>query len=615
MFFGRMFPQIPFWSKIGKIPTSYRVAMSYEEQLLWLCKHVEDLDEEFKLALEQIIKDLNDYVEKLLKTIEVETDLTEYFVNGYAIEDGYQIGQEVDLTPEENASMCYAIIDVNEGELIRLTGTSPSPRLLLRCVLDEENKIIEMSEGAETAENAVFEMPENAKKFVINTELNSPKSLARISYKSIDGLEHQIAINSQNILNLDRQVSHLQDEIDDIQTTSVSQFEGNVELQNTGAIVIGGSPLTQTLETGFYRCNFPIYDDGMNNILYDTGNIVYYNELENKFYGYFQCVEYDSLNSEWIAIPNDYIEDTLSGDENKVPNSEAVQNAIDEVYRDFGSLPDRVDYLEHNVTFLKNGKALYNYDLIANAYIRTGVNIGSQVDLTPIPTTDNKYIILPVKEGDVFTISGKGGSQNRLVAFLDVSNNLINCSADGYEASNVQFTIPANCTTLVCNFDTPDTYTPSLVKTISTGGSSGSAINIVTEGTFDILNADDGIYALPSGCTITYGENGGNPVTYTTISQVIMSLVTYSNITYSEFIDVSSGEAVLITGTSNHIVFTGVVSSSLLTNTINYIRVNGNFVPVASGIADLTIPEITYGTNDLTPRSKYTCYRKCLLSI
>ena len=37
------FPQLPFWAKVGEIPTSYKVAMSYEEQLLWLCKQIEDL--------------------------------------------------------------------------------------------------------------------------------------------------------------------------------------------------------------------------------------------------------------------------------------------------------------------------------------------------------------------------------------------------------------------------------------------------------------------------------------------------------------------------------------------------------------------------------------------
>lgn len=40
--YGR-FPQLPFWAKVGEIPTSYKVAMSYEEQLLWLCHEIEKI--------------------------------------------------------------------------------------------------------------------------------------------------------------------------------------------------------------------------------------------------------------------------------------------------------------------------------------------------------------------------------------------------------------------------------------------------------------------------------------------------------------------------------------------------------------------------------------------
>ena len=37
----RRFPQLPFWAKVGEIPSSYKVSMSYEEQLLWLCQQIE----------------------------------------------------------------------------------------------------------------------------------------------------------------------------------------------------------------------------------------------------------------------------------------------------------------------------------------------------------------------------------------------------------------------------------------------------------------------------------------------------------------------------------------------------------------------------------------------
>lgn len=52
----------PFIRKFGMIPSSYLVAMTYEEQLLWLCKYCEDLGleiENIKTALSNIRDEIN----------------------------------------------------------------------------------------------------------------------------------------------------------------------------------------------------------------------------------------------------------------------------------------------------------------------------------------------------------------------------------------------------------------------------------------------------------------------------------------------------------------------------------------------------------------------------
>lgn len=46
---------IDMYRRIGMIPTSYKVAMTYEEQLLWLCEQIENWQE----AIELIQSDLN----------------------------------------------------------------------------------------------------------------------------------------------------------------------------------------------------------------------------------------------------------------------------------------------------------------------------------------------------------------------------------------------------------------------------------------------------------------------------------------------------------------------------------------------------------------------------
>lgn len=58
----------PFIRKFGMIPESYKIAMTYEEQLLWLCKYVEDTGleiENIKVALQNIEDEFNSQVERI----------------------------------------------------------------------------------------------------------------------------------------------------------------------------------------------------------------------------------------------------------------------------------------------------------------------------------------------------------------------------------------------------------------------------------------------------------------------------------------------------------------------------------------------------------------------
>ena len=57
----------PFIRKFGIIPSSYKIAMTYEEQLLWLCKYIEDLEstlnqsfEDFQTLINQSLQELDD---------------------------------------------------------------------------------------------------------------------------------------------------------------------------------------------------------------------------------------------------------------------------------------------------------------------------------------------------------------------------------------------------------------------------------------------------------------------------------------------------------------------------------------------------------------------------
>lgn len=60
---------IDMYRKIGMIPTSYKVAMTYEEQLLWLCEQIENWQE----AIDLIQQDL-DSIHDSLDTIQASVD-------------------------------------------------------------------------------------------------------------------------------------------------------------------------------------------------------------------------------------------------------------------------------------------------------------------------------------------------------------------------------------------------------------------------------------------------------------------------------------------------------------------------------------------------------------
>lgn len=63
----RYFPHLPFYAKYGAIPESYLIALSYEEQLLWLCKKITDVDNKVGVSFE----DLQKYVDNALQDIEL----------------------------------------------------------------------------------------------------------------------------------------------------------------------------------------------------------------------------------------------------------------------------------------------------------------------------------------------------------------------------------------------------------------------------------------------------------------------------------------------------------------------------------------------------------------
>ena len=83
--------------------------------------------------------------------------------------------------------------------------------------------------------------------------------------------------------------------------------------------------------------------------------------------------------------------------------------------------------------------------------IGLGVGVGNKVDLTPEPTANYRYALVPCKAGDIFLIAGIGGYNPRLWGFIDSSNILLEVAAAGLNSQGVTKTAPTNAAYLIIN--------------------------------------------------------------------------------------------------------------------------------------------------------------------
>ena len=89
--------------------------------------------------------------------------------------------------------------------------------------------------------------------------------------------------------------------------------------------------------------------------------------------------------------------------------------------------------------------------MIDNHAIDTNVGIGNVVNLTPSELYGCRYSIVSCKEGDTFRISGEGGENPRLWAFIDSNNKLLSISTSTLIANNLSLIAPKTASKLIIN--------------------------------------------------------------------------------------------------------------------------------------------------------------------
>lgn len=125
---------------------------------------------------------------------------------------------------------------------------------------------------------------------------------------------------------------------------------------------------------------------------------------------------------------------------------------------------------------------------VTRAYINTNKSVGTVVDLTPVESNNYAYIITPVKTGELYKVSGSGGVNARLWAFVDADYKLV---------SKAQYTSGTHLENLIAPADgflIVNTYTPSIDYYVAVLKYASQVVDDIKE--LENQKEDKGFYSL-----------------------------------------------------------------------------------------------------------------------
>lgn len=144
--------------------------------------------------------------------------------------------------------------------------------------------------------------------------------------------------------------------------------------------------------------------------------------------------------------------------------SEGIENKFTRIERELSeTISANKTEIDNKLTELKeevNGEFTNIYDYIKQrniepigfGFISTNVGIGNHVHYIPdSPNKDWCYYIADVREGQIITITGKGGRDSRLWAFADNADILLDISDASLELLNKSIVVPVGAKKVIIN--------------------------------------------------------------------------------------------------------------------------------------------------------------------
>lgn len=111
----------------------------------------------------------------------------------------------------------------------------------------------------------------------------------------------------------------------------------------------------------------------------------------------------------------------------------------------------QIETNKNNILSISNKTKRQSQTFITGYYIKTNLNVGDVVDLTPISDSDWEYCIVDCVAGQQITITANGGNIPRTYAFIDDDNKLLLTAGVGTNIQNQVITTPIHAVKCIIN--------------------------------------------------------------------------------------------------------------------------------------------------------------------
>ena len=285
-----------------------------------------------------------------------------------------------------------------------------------------------------------------------------------------------------------------------VELLSLTELGGTSVNKLTSTLVLL-TDTTPSLESGFYALDSGIYigSASPNNLVYSTGELIYYDSTSKIFYGTLKSVSLE--NGTWTIYQNENIENTLSNSRDKIPSSLAVYNAIQSSGAFYTAL-------ENDITFNLDGTisdSTGTLTLTDGFYLTKLVNYVDDNGTNLASALSQNYCYYNASSNRL-TLTGlqRGGliSYNTFLSYLDSTNGWFYWNksfVDVLDTSKIATAITSS------SDNTKVAGAKAVYDLVLEKG-----INYITDSSVRIWDLDSGVYFLPDNCTVYYRGSRGS---------------------------------------------------------------------------------------------------------